>query len=124
MKNFFLSGIVLLFLDSFYLTLVKTYFDHQIKLIQGSIIKIDILAAILCYVFLAFGIYYFILRENKSIFDAFLLGFTIYGVYEFTNKALIKNWHWFTVLIDSLWGGILFALTTYIVRSIHHVVKK
>lgn len=40
----------------------------------------------------------------------------IYGVYETTNYALFKNWSILTVIIDTLWGGLLFASTTYIVN--------
>jgi len=117
-RLFILTGMVLLLLDSVYFMVTKTYFNNQIKRIQGSFIKMNIPSAILCYVFLAFGINYFIIHQNKSIQDAFLLGLIIYAVYELTNKAILLNWTWLTVLIDSLWGGILFASTTYIVRSI------
>ena len=44
--------------------------------------------------------------------DAFLLGIVIYGVYESTNYAILKNWNIKAVALDTLWGGILFALTT------------
>ena len=118
LQIFVLTGIVLLILDSVYFTFAKTYFNGQIKRIQGLPIKLNIISAILCYLFLAFGIQYFIINENKSYTDAFFLGLTIYAVYELTNKALFMNWHWFTVLIDSLWGGVLFASTTYVVRNI------
>ena len=76
------------------------------------------LATFLCYIFLIFGINYFIIGPNRSIQDAFLLGIVIYGVFETTSKALFAKWSWITVIIDTLWGGILFALTTYIVKSI------
>jgi uncharacterized membrane protein len=74
------------------------------------------LGAALCYIFLIFGINYFIIKPHKSVSDAFLLGIIIYGVYETTNYALFKNWSMLTVIMDTLWGGILFAVTTYIVN--------
>ena len=67
-------------------------------------------------VFLIVGINYFIIKPKKSVSDAFLLGIVIYGVYETTNYALLKNWSILTVIIDTLWGGILFAITTYIIN--------
>lgn len=115
---FILTGVVLILLDSLYFTIVQSYFNTQIRKIQGSSIQVNVISAILCYLVLAFGINYFIINENKNIFDAFLLGLTIYAIYELTNKALLLNWHWTTVLIDSLWGGVLFAITTYIVRYV------
>jgi len=50
--------------------------------------------------------------------DAFLLGLTIYAVYELTSMALLKKWSWLTVIMDTTWGGILFGLTTYLVYLI------
>lgn len=112
------SAIVFVVIDSIYLTSISNYFNNQIKLVQGSPIKMNILATVLCYIFLIFGINYFIIKPNRSIQDAFLLGLVIYGVYETTNKALLSKWTWTTVIIDTLWGGILFALTAFIVKYI------
>jgi hypothetical protein len=111
--------VVFVTIDSIYLTSMKTFFDNQVKSIQGSVIQMNLLAAILCYISLVFGVYYFIIREKKSLFQAFLLGLVIYTVYEFTNWALFKNWKLVTVIIDSLWGAVLFTLTTAIVYFIY-----
>jgi uncharacterized membrane protein len=113
-----LSAVVFVVIDSIYLNLVSNYFSNQIKLIQGSPIKMNFLATLLCYIFLIFGINYFIIKPNRSVQDAFLLGLVIYGVYETTNMALFSKWSWLTVFMDTLWGGILFALTTYIISLI------
>jgi uncharacterized membrane protein len=111
-----ITAIVFLSLDSIYLTLTGNYFKKQIQNVQGSELKINFLSAAICYVFLIFGINYFIIKPRKSVNEAFLLGIVIYGVYETTNYALLKNWSILTVFLDTLWGGILFALTTYIVN--------
>lgn len=112
------SAIVLVVIDSIYLNLISNYFSNQVKNVQGIPIKLNFLATLLCYIFLIFGINYFIIKPNRSIQDAFLLGLVIYGVFETTNMALFSKWSWLTVIIDTLWGGILFALTTYIVSFI------
>jgi uncharacterized membrane protein len=95
---------------------MKGYFDNQIKSIQGSPIKMNYLGGALCYILLIVGINYFIIKPRRSVSDAFLLGIIIYGVYETTNYALLKNWSILTVILDTLWGGLLFAATTYIVN--------
>ena len=110
-------AIVLILIDSIYLYTVSNYFNKQIFSIQKSEIKLELVSAIICYLFLVFGIYYFIIKDKRPIFDAFLLGIVIYMVYETTNKAILKNWNWKTVLLDGVWGGILFALTTYIIYN-------
>lgn len=106
-------GVLFVLVDFLYLTSVTSYFNKQIMAIQNTPIKIDMIATIICYIFLVFGIYYFIIHERRSILDAFLLGAIIYMVYETTNKAILKNWTWKTVAIDGTWGGILFALVTF-----------
>jgi uncharacterized membrane protein len=118
-KYFFIitSAFVLLIIDFVYLNLIKNYFYKQIRLVQGTNPTINIFGVILCYIFLVFGLNYFILNKNKTVLDAFLLGIIIYGVYETTNYSLLKIWSIVTVIMDTLWGGILFALTTFIMKK-------
>jgi len=122
MFNFALliSAILFVIIDSVYLNFMKDYFQKQVTKVQGSPIKMNFLGAILCYIFLIVGLNYFIIKPKKSVQDAFLLGIVIYGVYETTNYAIFKNWSIISVIIDTLWGGILFALTTYISQLIFH----
>lgn len=117
--NIIIIAITLVFIDFIYLKLVSNHFSNQIKIIQGSTMQINYVAAIVCYILLVFGIYYFIIKPNRTVLDAFFLGIIIYGVFETTNMALFSKWSWITVLIDTLWGGILFTLTTFIVKSIN-----
>jgi len=112
---FLISAISLVSIDFIYLNLVKNLFDKQIRDVQGSPPQINYFGGALCYIFLIMGINYFIIRPNKSISDAFILGLIIYGVFETTNYALLKNWRLFTVIGDTLWGGVLFATTAFIV---------
>lgn len=116
-----ISLILLFAIDSIYLTFSKKYFSRQIQLVQHSSVKVNILSAVMCYIFLIFGLNYFILEKGKSVLDAFLLGLVIYGVYETTNHAIFSKWNILTVIIDTLWGGILFALTTAIIK--HFFIK-
>ena len=112
------SAIIFVFIDFIYLNLIKNYFSNQIKSVQLSQMKVNLFGAVLCYIFLVVGINYFIIKPKKSVSEAFLLGIIIYGVYETTNYALFKNWSILTVIIDTLWGGVLFASTTYLVNML------
>jgi uncharacterized membrane protein len=115
------SAIIFITIDFVYLNVIKDYFTKQIQSVQGSQPKINYLGAALCYIFLIIGINYFIIKPKKSVNDAFLLGLVIYGVYETTNYALFKNWSILTVIMDTLWGGLLFAVTSYIVNLLRGV---
>ena len=57
---------------------------------------------------------YFIIKDKRSIADAFLLGFAIYAVFDLTNMVIFKKWDLMTSLMDMTWGGVLFASTTYL----------
>lgn len=116
-----ISSILFISIDFIYLNLIKGYFSNQIKKVQGSPPKINFLGTALCYLFLIIGLNYFIITPHKSVNEAFLLGIIIYGVYETTNYALFRNWSILTVIIDTLWGGILFALTCYLIRLIRQI---
>lgn len=117
---FIVSSLLFVLIDYLYLQSISRYFNTQIQDIQGSPLQLDMYASILCYISLVFGLYYFILKDKRSITDAFLFGLVVYMVFETTNKALFKKWSWLTVLIDGTWGGILFALTTYLTYSLQN----
>ena len=113
------SGISMLIIDYFYLTTIGKYFDTLVTKIQGYPIKFNIIGAILCYIVLIASLNYFVLLNNnltslQKYRDAFILGLTIYSVFELTNIAIFDKWTWLGVLIDSVWGSILFFVVTLI----------
>ena len=114
-KTLVLTGIVLLGLDAVYLYAMRDMFAIQIAAVQRVALQFRTLGAIICYILLIGGLYYFILRTRRPISDAFFLGILIYGVYESTTYALLKQWKLKTLIMDTLWGGVLFSLTTGIV---------
>ena len=117
----FTSGVLLLVFDFVYIRFTSSYFKRQIKEIQGSPLTLRWIPAVLCYILLILGLNYFILLPKRSAKDAFFLGILIYGVYETTNAATFAHWKMFTVLMDTLWGGTLFALTTYLFYYIQNI---
>ena len=121
MKNLVISGMTMLALDGVYLTSMGKTYGNLVKSIQKSPIKmrpLTLLSAGFCYIFLIGGLNYFILREKRPILDAFLLGVMVYGVFETTSYVMFDNWTIPIILMDTLWGGILFASTTYLSRNI------
>ena len=113
LKSILLSGLLFVAIDAVYLTSMSNFFNKLVKNIQGHKIKFNMLGAIICYVFLILGINHFIISKNKSPFEAALFGLVIYGVYESTNYAIFSNWSLEALALDTVWGGVLFYLTTY-----------
>jgi uncharacterized membrane protein len=120
-KDLVLTGLTLLIVDVLFLYSNRTMFKEQIERVQHSKFTMNYFGAFFAYILLIFGLYWFIIKENRGLLDAFILGFVIYGVYEGTSKALLKDWNYKTMIIDTLWGGTLMVLTTSIVYSLRDI---
>lgn len=63
-------------------------------------------------------------NEKKVLSSALgwgaLFGLCVYGVYEFTNYSLLRDWTLTTVIVDLIWGTFFGAVLTYIA---YHVSK-
>jgi len=115
-KIFHIGLIILLLVafDAVYIYFMKDTFSQLVRSIQGEALVLDqraLIGAVICYILLATGLYYFaISKQNSSVFDAFLLGIVIYGVFDSTNFVMFKKWDWRVMVIDGIWGGILFSI--------------
>lgn len=125
-------AVIILALDAVFLTLTKDLFARQVMLVQGTAMKVNIPSAAVCYVLIVLGLYYFVLRHiivpnatsaaasiqtmrlGDGVRAAFFLGVLVYGVYETTTLAILRNWSPMTAVIDTTWGGTLFALSAYL----------
>ena len=114
MNKIIVSALIMLFLDYIYLSLNSNFYKNLIENIQKEKLKIKLIPTVFCYIFLVFSLYYFILKDKKKVFDAFILGLCIYAVFELTNFAIFNKWNIQAVFLDTIWGGILFSLTTYL----------
>ena len=117
-REVIISAIVMLILDGCYLYLNQKTFSDLITNVQRVILQFRPLGAIVCYILLIGGLNYFIISRNRSIPEAFLFGLVIYGVYESTNYATLKKWTPGVAIMDTVWGGILMSLTTYLTYTL------
>ena len=111
--NILIPTVVMITLDTIYLTTTKSFYNKQVRLIQGSDLKIKGIPLLMLYGILILGLYYFILKDKRPVTDAMLLGFVIYFVVQLTNLAMFDKWNISSVLLDTTWGAVLFGLTTY-----------
>ena len=119
LKVLVLSSIILLVIDLTYLSFIGKYYDKMINEIQGSEMNTKKFPAAMCYLLLIISVNYFILHDTKrNYFDAFILGFVIYGVFDSVNQAIIEKWNPYLAIIDTFWGGTLMAVTTFITLKI------
>lgn len=113
-----------LLLDLLFFWVNQSFLSKTLISVQGSKPNVRYLSAFFCYVALTFLMYYFIIKPKRGLLDAFLLGIGVYTVYETTNYALFKNWPLQMVIMDILWGGILFFIVAYLIRIIKIKIKK
>jgi uncharacterized membrane protein len=117
-KEFVVAAIVLLILDTIFISINMGAYTDQVINVQRVIMTVKPIGVILSYAFIIGGLYFLILRQHRPIWEAFILGLVVYGVYDATNYALLKKWDPYLSMMDTLWGGILMASTTYITYSI------
>ena len=111
--------LIMIILDIPYLYSDFAGYKGMISDIQGSDIKVKLIPAIITYLIMAFALYNFVIKNmnldlRNKIISAALLGFVIYGVYDFTNMATIEKWKYKQSIIDLIWGSILYALSAFI----------
>jgi uncharacterized membrane protein len=117
-REVLISIFALLVLDGIYIYLTHKIFADQIINVQRVVMTLKPMGAVVCYALLIAGLNYFIIQRNRSIPEAFFLGLVIYGVYDSTNYATLKKWSSDVAIMDTIWGGSLFALTTAITYAL------
>jgi len=124
----FLIFFLFIILDKIWFSFSASFFKSQIGSMMnmdGEEIKLRIAPAILVYVLMSIGLYYFVffIKEPVNISEAILrggvLGFTIYGVFDLTNRALLKHYPWEMVIVDMIWGTVIFSLISMILYFIN-----
>ena len=112
------AAFIFIVLDLVFMRVNYGMLSQQLIDVQGSSIQPKQVGFAFSYVFLIGGLYWFVLREERSIRCAMLLGLVIYGVYESTNYGLFTRWRAIPAIIDTLWGSALFGATTAAVYAL------
>ena len=84
--------------------------------------RLKIISALICYLIMAFGLYYFSVKE-KNILNALILGFVINGIYNTTNYATINKYSLKVAIIDTIWGPTLFTIVSYLAINLIDLYK-
>lgn len=118
-QHFVVLFIILFSIDFLFISYVLgPIFGKNVKNIQGTKMEVKTLPAAFAWFCTVFSLYYFIIRENKSEFEAAILGFLVYGIFDGTNLAIFKKYSLKAFSIDILWGTSLFFTSTLIFNSV------
>ncbi|MFO8127129.1 DUF2177 family protein [Yoonia sp.] len=114
---YFATIAVFLILDAIMLTYVmQPLFTRHIGPLMAEPIRFAPVAAF--YLFYIAGVLGLVsvpaLRNGTGVLGpAFLVGLMAYGTYEFTSYAIMRDWHWTMVVADTLWGGVVTAVSAW-----------
>jgi uncharacterized membrane protein len=117
---------VFLILDAIMLSLVmKPLFTRHVGALMAEPLRMA--PAALFYAGYIGGLLYLVsldgLRQGAPVLlPAAVLGAMAYGTFEFTNYAILRDWHWSMVVTDTLWGTVLTALSAWAGVAITRVV--
>jgi uncharacterized membrane protein len=106
--------LLLLVVDSVYLYIISGWAQTMVVKIQRLYSPVRYVAAAIVYLLLALGLTHFIIKPRKPLWEAALLGFIVYGVFDFTNMAMFKHYDLQFAIVDTVWGAALSAIVAWL----------
>jgi uncharacterized membrane protein len=111
---------VLAVMEAIWLSTAKTFYAAMLSGVSsdGALRIRSMPATVLVYALLLAGAWVLVLRPltthkprlASAACHGAVFGATVYGVYNLTNMATLAGYRWQMVVIDTLWGAILFAV--------------
>jgi uncharacterized membrane protein len=108
--------VLFILFDLLFFYVNRSFLNNTIRNVQGKSPRIRYAGAVLCYLALTFLLY---THLHLDSIRTFCLGASVYAVYEGTNYAIFDQWPASMVLLDTLWGGLLFLLVKQASTIIH-----
>ena len=115
--------LLLLAIDQIWIQGASSLHRSVVQAVQGSELTVDLVAGAGFYALGALAFYTFLLNnpsvnEKNVALYAFILGICMFGTFDLTNKAIFKNYTWDYAIKDTLWGGFVFAVTSFIIYQV------
>ena len=106
-------------------TMSHLFYKNRIESIQKEQMKFKLLPALLAYLTLLVTLFYICIplsiyydRIYHTSFVFGLVGFVIYGIYNFTNGASFNQYGWDFIIVDTLWGTISFMFFGFLYHKL------
>lgn len=126
--KYLIISVVLVFLDFIWISFNMVSYSNTILKIQKTELEPRIEHTIIAYIIILFSVIYVAIPftvlnikkgeaiENKllkSLMYGGAVGFSIYGIYNFTSLAIYKDMDVSVGILDTLWGTTLYTLATF-----------
>ncbi len=122
LKTHVIATVILLLFDLLWVgTFMGKKYQDQVQQIQNDKMVVRPLFGVLAYFLMVVGLNLFVLpriRKGHELRDSikygFLFGIVLYGVYDFTAAAVLKDWDIKLAITDIVWGGVVYFLAAYL----------
>ena len=129
LKHFFVAFVSFIVLDFLWFGFVVNEFNQrhlaEIGRIENGKFQILYAPAVATYVLMALAVAIFLaprVSPDAPLWQAFLwgalMGLIVYGVFDMTNLAILKNYSLQFALADMAWGSFVFGVISVLVRKI------
>lgn len=114
--DFLAAFILLILIDLPFLLTMGQDAIKAAEVIQHKPVRFRILSAVVVYIAMTY-----LLFQTKSTTHAFATGMAVYAVYDFTTHAILTEYPLHLAIIDTIWGGILFASVFTIMKTLNKI---
>jgi uncharacterized membrane protein len=128
--KYLIISVVLVFLDFIWISFNMVSYSNTILKIQKTELEPRIEHTIIAYIIILFSVIYVAIpftvlnikgkddasierKLLKSLMYGGAVGFSIYGIYNFTSLAIYKDMDVSVGIMDTLWGTTLYTLATF-----------
>ena len=110
----------LLILDVLWLSLfMGNRYQIMIPKIQKEKMILNYYYAIGAYLLMIYLLINVVDKYEMNLLEAFLFGFSLYGVYDLTCGSIFNNWNFKLSLIDMIWGGFVYMTSSYVMSLVN-----
>lgn len=115
----------MVFIDAIWLKYVTGQFfiDHAKSVFRED--GIILWSAVVVYILMTLGLMLFVkpqVVKNESLWSVFIygsmFGLVLYGVFDFTNHAILKQWPAKLIVLDLLWGAFLLGSSSIVLKKV------
>ena len=119
--------VCILVMDVIWLTINKPRYNFLVRSVQGSDISVNIGYAFITYILVLASVLYIAiplvrlqvqdtrggLLWNSVVYGGGV-GLCIYGIFNFTNMSIFKDYKASVAIIDTLWGTFLYTVSCFL----------